>query len=163
LLKICHLFQTVNLYFMGKDDLLVSIFERTMEGAIAEARTALAGLTDPVEQLQCLARRHLARLGADRDLFVIFQVELRRTTKFMARFSATGLREYLGLIRDIIDEGQRMGRFRAGPSPTLVAKIFFGALDEMATNWVLSERRYDLEAQADEVVDVFVNGLEGCA
>ncbi len=34
---------TVYLYFHGKDDLLVSIFERTMREAIAEARTALDG------------------------------------------------------------------------------------------------------------------------
>jgi hypothetical protein len=29
----------------------------------------------------------------------------------------------------------------------------------MATNWVLSERAYDLASHADAVVDVFVNGL----
>ena len=36
--------------------------------------------------------------------------------------------------------------------------MFFGALDEMATNWILSRRRYLLEADADLVVDLFVNG-----
>ena len=30
--------------------------------------------------------------------------------------------------------------------------MFFGALDEMATNWILSRRRYSLEADADAVV-----------
>ena len=29
-------------------------------------------------------------------------------------------------------------------NPTLAAKMFFGALDEMATNWILSRRRYSL-------------------
>ena len=37
--------------------------------------------------------------------------------------------------------------------------MLFGALDEMATNWVLSERRYDLASDADAVIDVFVTGL----
>jgi hypothetical protein len=37
--------------------------------------------------------------------------------------------------------------------------MFFGALDEMATNWVLSAREYDLASHADAVVDVFVGGL----
>ncbi len=36
--------------------------------------------------------------------------------------------------------------------------MFFGALDEMATNWILSRRRYSLEADADAVVDLFING-----
>jgi TetR/AcrR family fatty acid metabolism transcriptional regulator len=150
---------TVYLYFRSKDDLLVSIFERSMASAIEDGRRALEGVTDPEERLRRIARLHLARLGADRDLAVVFQVELRQTTKFMARFSTTGLREYLGLIRDAISEGQRQGRFRREVSPTLTAKMIFGALDEMATNWILSERRYDLASTADAVVDVFVGGL----
>jgi TetR/AcrR family fatty acid metabolism transcriptional regulator len=77
----------------------------------------------------------------------------------MAQFWATYLREYLGMIRDIISDGQAAGRFRADISPTLAAKVLFGALDEMATNWVLSERQYDLQSQADEVVDLIVRGL----
>jgi hypothetical protein len=36
--------------------------------------------------------------------------------------------------------------------------MFFGALDEMATNWILSRRRYPLDADADVVVDLFING-----
>jgi hypothetical protein len=28
----------------------------------------------------------------------------------------------------------------------------------MATNWILSRRRYSLEAEADMVVDVFISG-----
>ena len=43
------------------------------------------------------------------------------------------------------------------------AKVFFGALDEMATNWVLSRRKYALEAQADEIVDLLLGGLAGPA
>lgn len=150
---------TVYLYFRSKDDLLISIFERTMASAIAEGRQALAAVTDPEARLRRIARLHLARLGADCDLAVVFQVELRQTTKFMARFSATGLREYLGIIRDVITDGQKQGRFRRHPSPTLVAKMLFGALDEMATNWVLSDRKYDLASDADAVIDLFVTGL----
>ena len=41
---------------------------------------------------------------------------------------------------------------------TVAAKMLFGALDEMATNWILSRRRYSLEADADAVVDLFING-----
>ena len=44
-------------------------------------------------------------------------------------------------------------------SPTLAAKMFFGVLDEMATNWMLSRRSYSLVADADAVVDLFVGGL----
>ncbi len=101
---------TVYLYFHGKDDLLVSIFERVMTDAIAEARVVVSTTVDPVDRLRQIARLHLDRLGRDRNLAVVFQVELRQSTKFMEQFSTTRLREYLGLIRDAIGDGQAAGR-----------------------------------------------------
>jgi TetR/AcrR family fatty acid metabolism transcriptional regulator len=81
----------------------------------------------------------------------------------MQRFSASDLRDYLGIIRDTIARGQEAGRFRATINPTLAAKVFFGALDEMATNWILSRRRYPLTADADAIVDLFVDGMADSA
>jgi TetR/AcrR family fatty acid metabolism transcriptional regulator len=150
---------TVYLYFRSKDDLLVSIFERTMQETLAEGRAALAEAPDPRERLRRIARLHLERMGRDRDVAVVFQVELRQSTKFMERFSSTYLRDYLGIIRDTIAEGQAAGAFRPGINPTIAAKALFGALDEMATNWILTHRKYALAAQADEVIDLFLNGV----
>ena len=149
---------TVYLYFKSKDDLLVSIFERSMREGLTLGRATVIDLRDPGERLRRLARAHLARLGADRNLAIVFQVELRQSTKFMERLSATLLRDYLGLIREAIADGQRGGLFRADVKATAMAKMLFGALDEMATNWILSRRRYSLEADADTVVDLFING-----
>ena len=147
------------LYFQSKDDLLISIFERTMREGLEAGRQALAGVSDPVERLRRLARVHLERLGQDRDLAVVFQVELRQSTKFMERFSSTLLQDYLHTIRDAVADAQTAGRFRREVSPTFAAKMLYGALDEMATNWILSRRRYALADQADAVVDLFVNGM----
>jgi TetR/AcrR family fatty acid metabolism transcriptional regulator len=149
---------TVYLYFRSKDDLLVSIFDRSMRDGLAAGRAAVADLDDPRERLRRLARGHLARLGGDRNLAIVFQVELRQSTKFMEQFSSTLLRDYLGLIREAIADGQRAGVFRPDIKPTAAAKMLFGALDEMATNWILSKRRYSLEAEADAVVDLFIDG-----
>src|SRR6266404_5831018 len=68
---------TVYLYFKSKDDLLVSIFERSMGDAIAEGRSMAGDVCDPRERLRRFAALHLGRLGRDRNLAVVFQVELR--------------------------------------------------------------------------------------
>src|SRR5256886_14528453 len=125
---------TVYLYFKSKEEILHSIFDQNMAEAIASGRVLIEKLRDPGEKLRRIAMLHLERLGADRDLAVVFQVELRGSTKFMREFSATGFAEYLGLLRQIFEEGQAAGVFRKQVSPKLAAKILFGALDEMATN-----------------------------
>ena len=150
---------TVYLYFRSKDELLVSIFERTMKETLAEGQATLSLVQEPRERLHRIARLHLERMGRDRDLAVVFQVELRQSTKFMERFSSTYLRDYLGIIRDTIADGQRAGAFRQDFNPTIAAKALFGALDEMATNWILTQRKYVLASQADEVIDLFLNGV----
>jgi TetR/AcrR family fatty acid metabolism transcriptional regulator len=150
---------TVYLYFKSKEEILRSIFERNTSDAVREGREELAKIADPREKLRRIARQHLERLGDDRDLAIVFQVELRGTTKFMQEFSAAGLAEYLGLIREVFEEGQAAGVFRKTLKAKLVAKVLFGALDEMATNWILSKRRYKLAPMADEVLDIFLGGV----
>ena len=150
---------TVYLYFKSKEEILHSIFDRSVEEALGAARKRVARLSDPREKLRQIAHMHLERLGADRDLAVVFQVELRGSTKFMEEFSAAGFAEYLALIRSTFEEGQRAGLFRADLNARVVAKVLFGALDEMATNWILSKRRYKLAPMADQVLDIFLNGV----
>ncbi len=150
---------TVYLYFKSKEEILHSIFDQNMAEAIAADRKLINKLRDPREKLRRIATLHLERLGADRDLAVVFQVELRGSTKFMEEFSAAGFAEYLGLLRAIFEEGQRAGVFRKELNAKVAAKIFFGALDEMATNWIISKRSYKLEPMAEVVMDVFLNGV----
>lgn len=151
---------TVYLYFKSKEEILHSIFDASMESAISEGRRQLEQTSDPRERLRRIAHLHLERLGADRDLAVVFQVELRSSTKFMEEFSAAaGFAQYLNLIRTTIEEGQRARVFRRELNAKVVSKILFGALDEMATNWILSRRRYKLAPMADQVLDIFLNGV----
>lgn len=150
---------TIYLYFRNKDDLLISLFDQTMGEFVARAREALETASSPVEKLRRLAFLHLDGLGRNRDLAVVFQIELRHSSKFMARFSKTRLADYFNLIRGVIREGQSAGQIRKDLHEKITTKCFFGALDEMATNWILSKREYNLAALSDVVVDVFVQGL----
>ena len=150
---------TVYLYFKSKEEILHSIFDQNMAEAITAGRVLIEKISDPREKLRRIAMLHLERLGADPDLAVVFQVELRGSTKFMREFSAAGFAEYLGLLRQTFAAGQRSGVFRKELNAKLVSKILFGALDEMATNWIISKRNYKLEPMAEVVMDVFLNGV----
>lgn len=150
---------TVYLYFKSKEEILHSIFDQNMAEAIAAGRKLIDKVRDPREKLRRIALLHLERLGADRELAVVFQVELRGSTKFMEEFSAAGFGEYLGLLCEIFEQGQRAGVFRKELNAKVAAKILFGALDEMATNWIISKRSYKLAPAADVVMDIFLNGV----
>lgn len=150
---------TVYLYFKNKEDLLTSIFNYTIDEAIETARKELAETTNPEQQIRKLAHLHLKLMGRDENLAKVFQVELRQL-KFMEQFSTTKLSVYFELIRTAIAEGQNSGSFNSRINPQIAAKVLYGALDEMVTNWILTNKEYTLSEMADPVVDIFLNGVK---
>jgi TetR/AcrR family fatty acid metabolism transcriptional regulator len=77
----------------------------------------------------------------------------------MSLLSQEEVADYLNIIRKIVEQGQGEGAFRRNVHPQLVAKAIFGILDEMVTSWMLSEKEYDLGAQAGQVADLILTGL----
>lgn len=150
---------TVYLYFKSKEEILHSIFNRMMEDFISEGKEELERLEAADEKLRKIAELHLGKLGADRDLAIVFQVQLRGSIKFMREFSSAGFAEYLDIIRRTIAEGQKQGLFKKELNPIICSKILFGALDEMVTNWILSKKKFELAPAAAQVLDVFFNGV----
>jgi len=152
---------TIYLYFRNKEDLLVSLFDEVMsEHLEGKGRDLEPGEPAPA-RLRAIAERHLGLLGRNRDLAVVFQVELRQSTKFMERFTASWLQDYFALIAEVIEQGQREGTLRPDLPVKVATKAFFGVLDEMVTSWILSRKEYDLVALAGPVVDLFLRGAAG--
>ncbi len=85
-------------------------------------------------------------------------MELRQSTRFMERFTASWLRDYFALLDEVMEEGQRDGSLRADINRKLAAKMLFGALDETVTSWLLAEKRHPLKDSAAPVVDLFLRG-----
>jgi TetR/AcrR family fatty acid metabolism transcriptional regulator len=149
---------TIYLYFKGKEDILVSLFDEVMREHVTSARQDIQSVQGAPERLRVLAEHHLRALGGDRDLAVVFQVELRQSTKFMERFTASWLQDYFALVGEVIEQGRREGSLRADVPPKVLAKAFFGTLDEMVTSWILSRKDYDLPRLAAPVVDLLLRG-----
>ena len=151
---------TIYLYFKSKEEVLVSIFERAMQRFIEQARQIAeedgAGAESKLRRLIAL---HLTLLGEDRDLAVIFQVEFRHTIHVLELLSRSRMRDYLALIARVIDQGKPEGVFKSDVDPLLAAKVVFGVLDEMATDWVLSRKNVRLASRADPVCDILLQGL----
>ena len=151
---------TVYLYFKNKEEILMTAINTAFDAFMRHARTEVEKLPSPVERLRRLAFLHLDALGSNRSLAVVFQMELRQSTRFLSEFSHHHMVEYLSLVRAAINEGQAKGVFRLDMSAKIVANCFFGALDEMVTSWVLNKQEYRLSDVADSVVDIFLNGMQ---
>lgn len=151
---------TVYLYFKNKEEILMTAINTAFDGFMSNARTELQALPSPADRLRRLAYLHLKALGSNRNMAVVFQMELRQSIRFVAEFSHDHLVEYYNLVRSAIREAQASGEFRSDIPEKVAANCFFGAIDEMVTSWVLSEHEYPLARAADAIVDILLNGMQ---
>lgn len=152
---------TIYLYFKNKDDLLLTIFEEKMDLLMGELDRALDGVENPLDRIRTFARHHFRQVKAHPRLAEVLQVELRLSNKFLKEYRPTKLWSYLGRVGDMVKEGQAQGLIRPEVDPFIAMWMLFGALDEIAMQWVLARKkdRFSLEKAADDVADCFIRGI----
>ena len=77
----------------------------------------------------------------------------------MNLFTRGRLGDYRGLVRAVIEEGQRSGAFRSDISPGLGIIYVFGAVDEAVTSWLLEDEPSDLARRVEPLVSLLCSGI----
>jgi TetR/AcrR family fatty acid metabolism transcriptional regulator len=150
---------TIYLYFRTKDEILVSLFREKMAAWVAFVRTEIAGESDALAKIRRLVALHFSVLEKDPALAEVVQVELRQGHKFFHGASAHEVSAYFELIGSVLAEGQAAGVLRRDLPLKIATKVLFGAMDQMATSWVLGKRTYRLSDAAETVAAVFLRGV----
>jgi TetR/AcrR family fatty acid metabolism transcriptional regulator len=150
---------TIYLYFKTKDDILVTLFRDKMAEFVDVVRKAIASEPNAASKVRRLVSLHFRLLEEDPDLAGVLQVELRQGQKFFRGASGQEIGAYFALIGSVLEEGVGEGRFRSDVSVKVATKMLFGAMDQMATSWVLGKRGYRLLDTADVVADIFLQGV----
>ena len=152
---------TIYLYFKNKEDLLLSIFEEKMDLLLTKLGETLEGVDGPEDRIRAFAQFHFEQVRTNRSVAEVLQVELRLSNKFLKEYRPEKLWAYLGVFGQIVREGQAQGVFRADIDPLITSWAFFGAMDELAMQWVLTrnQSRFPLKSTAEQVANIFIRGL----
>jgi TetR/AcrR family fatty acid metabolism transcriptional regulator len=150
---------TIYLYFKTKDDILVTLFREKMAEWVEVVRAEIATEVDPVAKLRRLVALHFSVLESNPDLAEVVQVELRQGHKFFRGASAHEVSAYFALIAGVLEDGIARGQIRRDVPAKLATKMLFGAMDQVATSWVLGKRAYRLSDAAEAVATIFLKGV----
>ena len=150
---------TIYLYFRTKDEILVTLFREKMASFVAHVRAEITIEPDAVSRIRRLVARHFAVLEDDPDVAEVVQVELRQGHKFFRGASAHEVSAYFDLIASVLEEGVACGQLRRDLPVKVATKVLFGAMDQVATSWVLGKRAYRLVDAADAVATIFLRGV----
>ena len=150
---------TIYLYFKTKDDILVTLFRQKMAEWVALVRKEIAGEQDPIAKIRKIVRLHFHVIEANPELAEVVQVELRQGQKFFRGASAREVSAYFDVIQAVLEEGIAAGRVRRDLPVKVATKMLFGAMDQLATSWVLGKRAYRLTDAAEPAATIFLKGV----
>ena len=124
-------------YFESKEALLEAVFRDTWS-QIVEAIREIEARDEPAsEQLRRVAALFLRAWARDPDLVRVLILEVARSPQMQRRVNEIG--EVFRGIERIVARGQESGEFRAELDSRLASWIFYGALEEVLTGWVLGQ------------------------
>jgi TetR/AcrR family fatty acid metabolism transcriptional regulator len=147
-------------YFRSKEELLETIFRETWRELLDAVQSVEETDETARERLAGIAKILLRSWRRDPDLVRVLVREVTRSSHLQERIDEIDA-AFSGLER-IIARGQEEGEFRADLDPRMAAYVFYGALEEILTGWVLGqlEDGDDQITRAEEtVVGVICGGL----
>jgi TetR/AcrR family transcriptional regulator, fatty acid metabolism regulator protein len=149
---------TIYLYFKNKEDILISLFRVKMGVFVEKIEEVIAGKRTAAEKLLLMIENHCKILSEDHHLAIVTQLELRQSNKDIRLKINEVLKGYLSAIDKILSEGIESGEFAADLDIRLARQMIFGTIDEMLTNWVMNEQKYDLSSQVPAIHNLLLNG-----
>lgn len=151
---------TIYLYFKNKEDILISLFEEKMGAFVEKNKEYLSNETSIEKKLLLLIEMHLKQLEENYHLAQVTQLELRQSNIELRTKINEVLKGYLGLIDSVLVEGMEKGFFPPTLNRRIARQVIFGAIDEVVTNWVMKDHKYELTPLAKPLNSMLLNGLK---
>jgi AcrR family transcriptional regulator len=147
-------------YFQSKEEVLRTVFRETWRALIATIQSVEEAGDPPREQLRKVAEILLRSWRRDPDLVRVLVLEVTRSPhlpgemdEIVASFAA---------IQEIIERGQADGSIRHDLDARLASYVFYGAVENLLTGWVLGrlpDSEEDVARAERTLVEIVTGGL----
>jgi TetR/AcrR family transcriptional regulator, fatty acid metabolism regulator protein len=147
-------------YFRSKDEVLETIFKETWADILAAARMVEETDEPARDRLSGVAKILLRSWRRDPDLVRVVIREIVRSPELQRRIG--DIHEAFAAIERIVARGQEQGEFRDDLEPRFASFVFYGALEQILTGWVLGtlgDGDEEIAAAERTVVEIVCGGL----
>jgi TetR/AcrR family fatty acid metabolism transcriptional regulator len=125
-------------YFGSKEELLQEIFRDTWTQMLARIREVTESGEPANEQVRKVTALLLRTWRRDPDLVRVLVHEVTRSPEQLKR-QIDEIGHAYEALEQIVVNGQESGEFRDDLDPKLAAVVFYGALEEVLTGWVMGQ------------------------
>jgi AcrR family transcriptional regulator len=147
-------------YFNSKEEVLETIFNETWSELLEAVRDVEESGEPARVQLRHVAAILLRSWRRQPDLVRVLVLEVTRSSQLGQRVS--DVRDAMAAIERIVTRGQEAGDLRRDLDARLASVVFYGAIEEILTGWVLEllpDGDEDVARAEETVVEILSGGL----
>jgi TetR/AcrR family fatty acid metabolism transcriptional regulator len=147
-------------YFGSKEEVLRSVFRETWRALIETIESVEESGDPPGEQLRKVAEILLRSWRRDPDLVRVLVLEVTRSPHLRGEMDE--IVESFAAIQEIVERGQADGSIRSDLDARLASYVFYGAVEELLTGWVLGrlpDGDEDVARAERTLVEIVTGGL----
>ena len=148
-------------YFGSKEEVLETIFRETWTQMLARVREVQQEGGPADEQIRKVTALLLRTWRRDPDLVRVLVREVTRSPEQLQQ-QIDEIGHAYEALEAIIAQGQKTGEFRDDLDPKVAATVFYGALEEVLTGWVmgqLPDTDEDIAKAERDVTSLLCDGL----
>lgn len=147
----------IYLYYKNKEALLFTVIEGFLVKGCAGLKDHLQGIQGAENKLRKAIWFHCKSYSGNKNEIKIV-LESRSYPRFYKSKAYTVLKQYAGLITDIIKEGMDGGVFCGLSSPMILRDMILGTVDHIAINWIVRNAPNSLE-QSEKIYDLVMRSV----
>lgn len=147
-------------YFGSKEEVLRTVFRETWRALIETIESVEQAGDTPREQLRKVAEILLRSWRRDPDLVRVLVLEVARSQHLRGEMDE--IVESFAAIQEIVERGQADGSIRSDLDARLASYVFYGAVEELLTGWVLGrlpDSDEDVAGAERTLVEIVTGGL----
>ena len=147
-------------YFDSKEDVLLTVFRDTWRALIETIESVKQAGDAPREQLRKVAEILLRSWRRDPELVRVLVLEVTRSPHLPGEMDE--IARSFAAIQEIVERGQADGSIRPDLDARLASYIFYGAIEELLTGWVLGrlpDSDEDVARAERTLVSIVTGGL----
>jgi TetR/AcrR family transcriptional regulator, fatty acid metabolism regulator protein len=147
-------------YFSSKEEVLATIFRETWTDlleAVGDVERSDVGAREQMRQVAAILLRSWRR---NPDLVRVLVREVTRSSEVERRIGE--IDAAFEALERIVRKGQAAGELREDLDPRIAAVVFYGALEEILTGWVLGQipdEDEDIARAEQTVVEILCDGV----
>lgn len=139
-------------HFESKDDLMIKLASYIARNWHEMMRQLPIQKETVVEQVRIMFREVMGYLDANREFTkTLFSADLFSTESRMTKILLELKNEGLTAFRELLTAGQSVGELRADLEAASVARIFFGSVWYLVTDWLSRQFRGELLSEWGEI------------